>query len=161
MQEIWTNKKQINKGVDFHDLGSVQKIRTRSQVRLDDDLGSPTAALADALKGTEQKRGLVQSSAASDVSCASARVPELEAFGSYCPLTGASCTMCELRMLEIVLCGDEENGAKCLEPFLDVFARSTSGMLVDIFSEDEELARTELSSFDGSLVAGDAGCLVS
>ena len=52
-------KKQQPNGIDSSDLGSVQKIPTRSQIRLDlwaIHLKSPPAALAKALECTEQYR---------------------------------------------------------------------------------------------------------
>ena len=53
-------KEAKDKGIDVYDLGSVQQIQTRSQLRLAlwaIHLKSPTAALADALKHTEQTCG--------------------------------------------------------------------------------------------------------
>ena len=57
-------KEAKDKGTNFYDLGSVQKIQTRSQVSLDlwaIHMKGPTAALADKLKRTEQKSGLASS----------------------------------------------------------------------------------------------------
>ena len=74
-----TSRRQRN---SFHDLGSVQKINSRSQVTLAlcaIHLRSPTA-LADALKRADQKCGPAQSPAAS---VASAMFLESEAFGSF------------------------------------------------------------------------------
>ena len=55
------------KEADFHDLGSVQKIQTRLQLTLDlwaIHLKSPTAALAGALRRTEDGAGRGRSSSA-------------------------------------------------------------------------------------------------
>ena len=59
---LWSLKEAKDKGIDCFDLGSVQKIQTRSQVRLDlcaIRLKSPTAALANALERTEHKNLVV------------------------------------------------------------------------------------------------------
>ena len=57
VKALWSLKDAKDKGVDFFDLGSVQKIQTRPQVRLDlwaIHLKSPTAALATALERVGQ-----------------------------------------------------------------------------------------------------------
>ena len=69
-QALWSLKEAKDKGTDFHDLGRVQKIQTRSQVRLAlwaIHLKSPTAALANALEQTEQNNGLAQRTATSEL----------------------------------------------------------------------------------------------
>ena len=68
---LWTLKEAKDKGRNVYDLGTVQKIQTTSHVRLDPwaiVLKSPTAALADVLKRTEEKYWPAQSSETSDVS---------------------------------------------------------------------------------------------
>ena len=67
---LWSLKEAKDKGIDFYDLGSVQKSQTRPHVRLDlwaIHLWSPPAALADALKRTERRCGPAQSSATSEL----------------------------------------------------------------------------------------------
>ena len=57
---LWSWKEAKDEGTDFWDLGSVQPIQTRSQVRWDlwgMHLKSPTAALADAVSDTEDGAG--------------------------------------------------------------------------------------------------------
>ena len=69
-QALWSLKEAKDKGKDCNDLGSMQKIQTRSQIRLDlraIHLKSPTASLADALERTEQKSALARSSATSEL----------------------------------------------------------------------------------------------
>ena len=53
--------------------------------------------------------------------------------------------MCELRMLHIISSDDEEGEHNVLNLFLDVVKRSSPGMQVERFLENEELARTALS----------------
>ena len=67
---VWSLKEAKDKGIDFYDLGSVQKIQTGSQVRLDlwaTQLKTSGAAVAGAPKRTEHKCGSARSSATSDV----------------------------------------------------------------------------------------------
>ena len=55
---LWSLKETKDKGTDFYDLDSVQKIQTGSQVRLDlwaIQLKSPTAAVASAPKRNRAK----------------------------------------------------------------------------------------------------------
>ena len=53
----WSAKEAKDEGIDFYDVGSVQQIQTygRTAASLGNHLRSPTAALADALKRTEEK----------------------------------------------------------------------------------------------------------
>ena len=88
---LWTLKEAKDKGIDFYDLGSVQKVRTRSQVRLDYwaiHLKSPTAALADALRRTRDGAGRAQSSVAGGserrATFDTERVFELGCFSVWC-----------------------------------------------------------------------------
>ena len=57
VRALWSPKEAKDKGVVFYDLGSVEKILTISQVRIDLQaihLESPSAVLAKALDCTEQ-----------------------------------------------------------------------------------------------------------
>ena len=54
---LWALKEAKDRGVDFHDVSTKRKIKTRAQERLDIwaiHLKHPTAALAKALEGHEQ-----------------------------------------------------------------------------------------------------------
>ena len=57
---LWTLKGAKDKGTGYFDLSSVQQIETRSKVRLalwEIYMRSPTAALEEALKRTEDSMG--------------------------------------------------------------------------------------------------------
>ena len=74
---LWSFTEAKDKRIDGYDRGSVQRIQTRSHVRLDlwaVHLKSPTAALANALERTEHKMW--------DGIISNGRIVKPEAFGS-------------------------------------------------------------------------------
>ena len=139
-------KEAKDKGIDFHDLGSVQQFQTRSQVHLAQwaiHLWSPTSVPADALRRTKEKCG-------SATVISSERCVMSETLGSSCSLACASCVNrarwkpCRLGKKTTTLLSEEgEHSAWNLS--LDAVAPDSPGTLVESFPEDEELARTALS----------------